>query len=184
MGLGRPLQTQKKKFTFGLTNKKKYNTSYYQRNKRLLMMLTYKRHKAETGRIFGVGYNDLPKGSSKRPEYKRWSSMLQRCYAARVTQPTYALCYVCVRWQYLSNFVEWMDTQDWQGKQLDKDLLGDTFEYSPEKCCFISRELNTLIEPRGSDVIKTEEHISKIIRCMEAESDPRVLEALKARYGI
>ena len=149
-------------------------------------MATQKRnsYKRDTGRLYGVGYTDLPMGFSKTPEYKKWNSMLQRCYATRRSQPTYEKCYVCVRWQYLSKFTLWMSSQDWQGKHLDKDLLGDTFEYSPEKCCFISRELNMLIEPRGRDINLSEEHIEKVVRCMSAESDPRVLEALKIRYAL
>jgi len=141
-------------------------------------------YKKDTGRVYGVGYTDLPMGFSKTLQYKKWNSMLQRCYATRVSQPTYEKCYVCVRWQYLSNFTLWMNTQDWVGKQLDKDLLGDTFEYSPEKCCFISRELNSLIEPRGCGIIKTDDHVEKIIRCIAEESDPKVIEALKIRYDL
>ena len=144
----------------------------------------YNRYKLETGRVFGVGYKDLPKGCSYTPEYKRWAAMLQRCYGTRGFQPSYKGCYVCVRWQYLSNFTSWMSSQDWMGKHLDKDLLGDTFEYSPEKCCFISGRLNMLIEPRGRKIDKTERHITKILECLEEENDPRVIEALKVRYSL
>ena len=37
-----------------------------------------------------------------------------------------------------------MEQQDWQGKQLDKDLLGNGKLYSPETCCFVEQWLNNL----------------------------------------
>ena len=45
-----------------------------------------------------------------------------------------------------------METQDWEGKQLDKDLLvlGNK-QYNPQSCVFISKELNVFITgPRRS----------------------------------
>jgi hypothetical protein len=35
-----------------------------------------------------------------------------------------------------------MEKQDWQGKQLDKDLLGDGKLYSPKTCVFVSSRVN------------------------------------------
>jgi hypothetical protein len=37
-----------------------------------------------------------------------------------------------------------METQDWEGKQHDKDFLGNGKLYSPETCCFIEGWLNKL----------------------------------------
>ena len=110
--------------------------------------------------------------------------MLQRCYTTPVSQPTYDGCYVCDEWAYLSNFSAWMNEQNWEGKQLDKDLLGDTYKYSPENCCFISRELNHLIEPRGMPVDLSPVKQEKILRCMEQETDTRVLAAVAKRYNL
>jgi len=135
-------------------------------------------------RIAGFGYADMQRGFSKTPQYKRWVSMLQRCYTPHVNQTTYDDCYVCDEWAYLSNFSAWMGEQDWEGKQLDKDLLGDTYKYSPENCCFISRELNCLIEPRGVLVDGSDVKREKILRCMDQETDPRVLVALAERYNL
>jgi len=135
-------------------------------------------------RLFGYGYRDLPKGCSKTPEYKRWASVLQRCYATPARQPTYEDCYVCDEWAYLSNFSWWMKGQDWEGKHLDKDLLGDTYEYSPTKCCFISPRLNMLIEPRGVPVDMSDKKRREVSELMGKESDPRVIEALSERYNL
>ena len=42
-----------------------------------------------------------------------------------------------------------MVKQDWKGKALDKDILfvGNK-EYAPDKCCFVTREINNLLLDR------------------------------------
>lgn len=45
-------------------------------------------------------------------------------------------------------FRDWMKSQDWEDKHLDKDLIGNEKLYSPENCVFISRELNMLFNDR------------------------------------
>ena len=85
------------------------------------------------------------------PYYVKWRSMLNRCYSARYhkNKPTYIGCYVCEEWLTFSNFKAWMETQDWEGKQLDKDLLVEgNKEYGPNFCVFISRELNLFLTDR------------------------------------
>ena len=37
-----------------------------------------------------------------------------------------------------------MKLQDWEGKHLDKDFLGDGSIYSPSTCCFVDQWLNSL----------------------------------------
>lgn len=104
-----------------------------------------------------VGY--YSNGSRKRklvwvcPYYSKWHGMLGRCYSAmyKSKNPTYADCTVCNEWLYFSKFKAWMETQDWEGKQLDKDLLvRDNKIYSPETCCFTSRQLNGFIVEKAS----------------------------------
>lgn len=41
-------------------------------------------------------------------------------------------------------------TQDWQGKELDKDLLGDGKLYSPETCIFVSHAVNMFTTDSGA----------------------------------
>jgi hypothetical protein len=135
-------------------------------------------------REFGI--NDMPRGSSTTPQYQKWASMYHRCYSQKSLKkaPTYLGCYVCIKWRWFSNFYDWMNKLDWEGKHLDKDLLGDTYEYSPDKCCFISGELNMLVEPRGVPVDMSDVKRGKVANLMLLESDPRVIEALKARYAL
>ena len=116
--------------------------------------------------VYGVGINDadyivciyeeLPRTNGKQnqkivwrcPFYSRWMSMLRRCYskAYQEKQPSYKGCSVCEEWLTFSNFKSWMETQDWEGKQLDKDLLVYKNKiYSPETCVFIDQRLNTFL---------------------------------------
>ena len=72
--------------------------------------------------------------------------MVARCYyEPRLRRfPSYRKCQVSVEWRYFSSFKSWMEIQDWKGKELDKDILGDGTLYSPEKCCFVENWLNSL----------------------------------------
>lgn len=81
------------------------------------------------------------------PFYVKWSSMLDRCYTNKF--PSYEKCIVKEDWLYFSKFKAWMETQDWEGKQLDKDLLVYNNKlYSDETCLFISKEVNLFINER------------------------------------
>lgn len=93
--------------------------------------------------IHGVGINDLP-GMSQSIAYRKWRSILQRCYSDKA-HPNYIFVEVCKEWLTFSNFKSWMEQQDWQGKEIDKDLFGNGYLYSPENCCFLPRRVNTLI---------------------------------------
>lgn len=86
------------------------------------------------------------------PIYQAWSSMIKRCYSEKLhaRRPTYAGCSVAPEWHRFSKFREWMITQDWKGKQLDKDILiqGNKV-YSSETCVFITRALNLFMTEHG-----------------------------------
>lgn len=87
------------------------------------------------------------------PYYTRWTNMLKRCYSKIYHEktPTYLGCSVCDDWKYFSKFRAWMIEQDWEGKELDKDLFitGNKI-YSPETCVFISRMVNCFIVERDA----------------------------------
>lgn len=79
------------------------------------------------------------------PYYNRWVGMLERCFSDKFKNkhPTYKDVTCCEEWHLFSNFKSWMEQQDYEGKQLDKDLLiYQNKVYSPETCCFISQSLN------------------------------------------
>ena len=87
------------------------------------------------------------------PIYRTWMNMIKRCYDAKIQerQPTYIGCTVFEEWKIFSNFRVWMMTQDWEGSQLDKDLLIEGNKvYSPETCVFVSGMVNTFTTDRGA----------------------------------
>ena len=121
--------------------------------------------------VFGVGVNDADYVVTKRetvevdgkkkqrivwvcPFYRSWHGMLRRCYSIKFQerQSTYKGCSVSDDWLTFSNFKAWMETQDWQGKQLDKDLLFEGNKiYSADTCVFVTRMVNLFTTDRGND---------------------------------
>lgn len=119
-------------------------------------------NKVRKSLVQGVGINDADyvtvyKTNGREitcPFYRKWRNMLKRCYNPIYLdkRPTYEGCRVCTKWLRFSNFRKWMITQDWQGKDLDKDLLikGNKV-YSPSRCVFINSSTNKAIaESRSS----------------------------------
>ena len=121
--------------------------------------------------VYGVGINDAKyvtqkletieyvDGKRKRrlvwycPYYRVWMDMLQRCYSSKFQErrPTYKGCSVSKEWITFSKFKAWMEKQQWQGKQLDKDILFEGNKvYSKEKCAFVTSEVNSFISDCGA----------------------------------
>ena len=110
--------------------------------------------------VYGVGINDADYVTDHRidgkrvvcPYYNTWKSMLMRCYGKKYQEhyPTYKGCSVCPDWLYFMNFRKWMIRQDWEGKQLDKDLLvrGNKV-YSEDTCVFVDAMTNLFTTDRG-----------------------------------
>lgn len=106
--------------------------------------------------ICGIGINDANYQVSKKLNgksvvckfYRTWTAMINRCYSPDFVKkhPTYINCEICDDWKYFSKFKAWMERQDWQGKQLDKDLLvkGNKI-YSPDTCLFVDSQVNNFI---------------------------------------
>lgn len=121
--------------------------------------------------VHGMGLNDADyavveretisdvNGKQKRkqvwicPYYRSWADMLKRCYSAKhkKNRPTYSGCSVSEEWLTFSNFRAWMATQDWEGKQLDKDLLFEGNKvYSAESCVFVTQTVNSFTIDSGA----------------------------------
>lgn len=108
--------------------------------------------------VYGVGYIGDGDYSKKRNEdcYSFWSNMLGRVYGKVSGRflPTYIDAEVCEGWHNFQNFAEWYYSQEFSKSkdengnkyQLDKDILikGNKV-YSPETCCFVPQEINSLI---------------------------------------
>lgn len=119
------------------------------------------RHKLKPKLVCGVGINDANYQVSgfklksdgrvcacRCPYYEKWYQMLRRCHSKNraVKFPNYEGCSVCEEWLYFSNFKEWMEGQNWEDRQLDKDFLIEGNKvYNPDTCVFIPQELNKFI---------------------------------------
>lgn len=107
--------------------------------------------------IFGVGINDANYDVTVHegrkitwicPIYIKQRGMLERCYCDKfkVNHKSYTGCSVVPIWHSFMSFREWVLTQDWQGKELDKDILFPKNKiYSPDTCVFIEQKLNCFI---------------------------------------
>lgn len=122
--------------------------------------------------VCGIGINDANyvvnkwetvgyvNGKRKRklvwvcPFYQVWKSMLVRCYSKKYQEkyPTYKGCSVSKDWLTFSNFKSWAETQDFEGKHLDKDLLFEGNKvYSPDTCVFVTPMVNLFTLDSGTE---------------------------------
>lgn len=103
--------------------------------------------------IYGVGINDADyqvsdssTGKEVRcPFYIQWKNILARCYspAFQRNQPLYKGCTIDDRWLSFLSFKAWMETQDWKGKALDKDILFEgNKHYGPDTCVYVDARTN------------------------------------------
>jgi len=106
--------------------------------------------------VYGVGVNDADNAVTKLVDGKRvasnfysiWARMFKRCYSDKyhAEYPTYIDCTVCAEWVSFIAFRAWMMEQDWEGKDLDKDIIKPGNKvYSPDTCAFVDRKINTLV---------------------------------------
>ena len=84
----------------------------------------------------------------KHPLYTKWSDMFTRCYGKK-NKGNYVGCWVDDTFRDYSMFYEWCNNQigsDQPAWCLDKDILiKGNKAYSPETCCFVPHEINTLL---------------------------------------
>lgn len=105
--------------------------------------------------VRGVGYNsggkhELRIDGKSTTTYGLWVNMLNRCYSSEYHErvPTYIGCTVADEWLDFQVFAEWVFNYKYKGDnyQLDKDLLIEGNKiYSPETCCLVPVQLNTLL---------------------------------------
>mgnify|MGYP000084759173 FL=1 len=111
--------------------------------------------------VHGIGINDANyvvdyQENGMRvccPYYKVWKGLLDRCFDATFhkKRPSYKGCTVVSDWLIFSNFKSWMQTQNWENKALDKDLLNwANKQYGPDTCLFITPALNNLLTLRNN----------------------------------
>jgi hypothetical protein len=110
--------------------------------------------------VAGVGFIGEGEFSSKAKKNKKsapsvileyWRRMLTRCFdpkeVVKQTSLNYLNVEVCNDWFNFQNFAKWALSQpNWNIKnELDKNLLGTGFMYSPESCTFLPMEVNVFL---------------------------------------
>mgnify|MGYP003384158596 FL=1 len=111
---------------------------------------------AQRSSIHGVGINDAEymvysKINGKLvpcPFYRAWRGVIERSSSKEYKKrsPSYRDCTIVSEWTIFSNFRDWMETQDWKGKAIDKDILiPGNKEYGPASCLFVTSKLNNLL---------------------------------------
>lgn len=104
--------------------------------------------------VYGVGYRGIGAYNfgNARDAAIRWRCMLNRCYGySNRHQRTYQGCTVCDEWLNFQKYAEWYYANkifDWV---VDKDILirGNKV-YSPDTCCFVPLELNSMFTKSNS----------------------------------
>lgn len=121
--------------------------------------------------VYGVGVIGSGKHKSSEKgiptkKYRKWVSMIGRCYdeKVRIKNPSYNNCTVSKCWLDFQNFGDWYDDNFREGCQLDKDILIKGNEiYGPDTCCFVPLEVNYLIirNKRGEYPVGVSKRLNK-----------------------
>ena len=105
--------------------------------------------------ITGIKYPVRIDGKPTK-EYNTWHHMIQRCFDKKFKEKnlTYKNATCCKEWLLFENFYEWLHSQgnfeSWNNGNscnwaLDKDILVKNNKiYSPETCCLVPSNVNTL----------------------------------------
>ena len=115
--------------------------------------------------VFGVGYigqgeHELSVDKKHTKVYNTWNSFLERSYDEKyhMKYPTYKDVISCEEWHNFQNFAKWFEEnynpETMEGWQLDKDILikGNKI-YSPETCCFVPQEINSLFSRKQNSLV-------------------------------
>ena len=147
--------------------------------------------------LYGKGFIGIGTYSSKnRYVYDLWASMLKRAYSDKehTNSPSYKDVEVCEEWFNFQNFAEWCYSQEFFGVkddkerwyELDKDILVQGNKtYSPDKCCFVPKEVNLIFvniackDSKGSVGVQYIPKIGKFIARVSFEGKSKYLGSFR-----
>ena len=102
--------------------------------------------------VYGFGVNDsdypivrvINGGLARCKAYDTWKDLIRRCYSEkhRKKWPTYIGVTVCEEWRSFMAFRDWWLDNHADGWQIDKDLITDNRQYSPDNCIYVPSWLN------------------------------------------
>lgn len=112
--------------------------------------------------VYNVGYlgeakNLVSKDGKNTKVYYYWHNILKRSYSDLLKEkyPTYKDVTVCEEWYNFQNFAQWFEEnynpETMENWEIDKDILvkGNKV-YSPDTCCFVPHEINSLFTKTNS----------------------------------
>lgn len=108
--------------------------------------------------IYGVDVYKAKEHNKSTIYYKRWQSILQRCYDINCSgYENYGKIgiTICEEWKNFQNFAEWwnINWKEYMNDQwdIDKDILNkNSKQYNPDNCIFIPAEINAVFTKRSS----------------------------------
>lgn len=144
--------------------------------------------------VCGIGYFGLGKyksdksgrtGNYNKRVYASWQRMIRRCYDPLEQEKPSGKAYkgvkVCPEWHNFQNFANWAEDKEDKfavGWELDKDMFGTGWLYSPENCTLLPSQVNSFLSdgysnkssdlPDGVNVVEPKTKNSKtgyIARC-------------------
>lgn len=102
--------------------------------------------------VHGFGRNDLGFGNATKNElYAYWKRIVLRscCKKYKRKYVHYKDTKIAPEWLTASVFIAWASLQEWEGRQIDKDILyPDKNIYSPETCTFVLPATNNFVLAR------------------------------------
>lgn len=111
-------------------------------------------------KLHGIGINDANYSTQIRysgerlicPAYSAWADMIRRghCNKFKSNNKSYVGVSVCEEWHRFSNFRKWWIENQVDGWQIDKDILSDKKEYSPDLCVFVPQWLNLFTSTKAA----------------------------------
>lgn len=121
----------------------------------------------------GIGKYNCTENGHLTEEYKKWISMMRRCYDNEYLkrQQTYLDATICKEWHNFQNFSEWYLNNKWCDDIklcVDKDILikGNKI-YSPSTCILVPSKINNIFtkheSKRGKHIIGVTEFKGKLV---------------------
>lgn len=111
--------------------------------------------------------------------------MIKRCYDSNSKQyKNYGGrgVRICDDWHIFANFEKWYDENYIDGYEIDKDKLGNGLLYSPETCCFLTKNENIIYARKNQDYsyMKGTNH-PMYGKHLSEETKKRMSESLKGK---
>ena len=132
--------------------------------------------------FLGIGPHATSKNNIKNKTYDIWCKIIKRCYCE--TDKNYRYygakgIKVSEEWHCFQNFADWFENNKKQDHDLDKDISGGEI-YSKEKCIFVHKKINLLIQTsKIMKIKKTNKNTFKTLEVTNGKNKYTIYKTLK-----